>query len=92
MGGREVRRWVGVYEKDGEKGLIGKGKGVSGDGELGIKVVKGVMEEEMWVNEGGGEFMVGGSGCVGRWVKVYEEGGEGGLGGVKIGRKRKIGI
>ncbi len=37
----QVRTWVALYEKHGEKGLIPKPKGVSADPELRIKVVKG---------------------------------------------------
>ncbi|MCZ5544954.1 helix-turn-helix domain-containing protein, partial [Escherichia coli] len=37
----QVRTWVALYEKHGEKGLIPKPKGVSADPELRIKVVIG---------------------------------------------------
>ncbi|SRA04333.1 transposase subunit [Escherichia coli] len=40
----QVRTWVALYEKHGEKGLIPKPKGVSADPELRIKVVKAVIE------------------------------------------------
>ena len=40
----QVRTWVALYEKHGEKGLIPKPKGVSADPELRIKVVKAVID------------------------------------------------
>ncbi len=47
----QVRTWVALYEKHGEKGLIPKPKGVSADPELRIKVVKAVIEQHMslWI-------------------------------------------
>ncbi|MEF3200840.1 IS3 family transposase [Klebsiella quasipneumoniae subsp. quasipneumoniae] len=42
----QVRTWVALYEKHGEKGLIPKPKGVSADPELRIKVVKAVTEQQ----------------------------------------------
>ncbi len=47
----QVRTWVALYEKHGEKGLIPKPKGVSADPELRIKVVKAVIEQHMSLNQ-----------------------------------------
>ncbi|EQA9391069.1 helix-turn-helix domain-containing protein, partial [Shigella flexneri] len=75
----QVRTWVALYEKHGEKGLIPKPKGVSADPELRIKVVKAVIEQHMSLNQAAAHFMLAGSGSVARWLKVYEERGEAGL-------------
>ncbi len=69
----QVRTWVALYEKHGEKGLIPKPKGVSADPELRIKVVKAVIEQHMSLNQAAAHFMLAGSGSVARWLKVYEE-------------------
>ncbi|EGK16624.1 putative transposase [Shigella flexneri K-272] len=88
----QVRTWVALYEKHGEKGLIPKPKGVSADPELRIKVVKAVIEQHMSLNQAAAHFMLAGSGSVARWLKVYEERGEAGLRALKIGTKRNIAI
>ena len=88
----QVRTWVAIYEKHGEKGLIPKPKGVSADPELRIKVVKAVIEQHMSLNQAAAHFMLAGSGSVARWLKVYEERGEAGLRALKIGTKRNIAI
>ncbi len=66
----QVRTWVALYEKHGEKGLIPKPKGVSADPELRIKVVKAVIEQHMSLNQAAAHFMLAGSGSVARWLKV----------------------
>ncbi|WP_227550396.1 helix-turn-helix domain-containing protein, partial [Klebsiella pneumoniae] len=86
----QVRTWVALYEKHGEKGLIPKPKGVSADPELRIKVVKAVTEQQMSLNQAAAHFMLAGSGSVAKWLKVYEEHGEAGLRALKIGTKRNI--
>ncbi len=58
----QVRTWVALYEKHGEKGLIPKPKGVSADPELRIKVVKAVIEQHMSLNQAAAHFMLAGSG------------------------------
>ena len=58
----QVRTWVALYEKHGEKGLIHKPKGVSADPELRIKVVKAVIEQHMSLNQAAAHFMLAGSG------------------------------
>ncbi|PBU22641.1 helix-turn-helix domain containing protein, partial [Escherichia coli] len=68
----QVRTWVALYEKHGEKGLIPKPKGVSADPELRIKVVKAVIEQHMSLNQAAAHFMLAGSGSVARWLKVYD--------------------
>ncbi|EFH5331361.1 TPA: transposase, partial [Escherichia coli] len=57
----QVRTWVALYEKHGEKGLIPKPKGVSADPELRIKVVKAVIEQHMSLNQAAAHFMLAGS-------------------------------
>lgn len=86
----QVRTWVALYEKHGEKGLIPKPKGVSADPELRIKVVKAVTEQQMSLNQAAAHFMLAGSGSVAKWLKVYEEHGEAGLRALRIGTKRNI--
>ncbi|GKI97230.1 hypothetical protein NUKP18_54160 [Klebsiella variicola] len=53
----QVRTWVALYEKHGEKGLIPKPKGVSADPELRIKVVKAVTEQQMSLNQWIGPYI-----------------------------------
>lgn len=65
----QVRTWVALYEKHGEKGLIPKPKGVSADPELRIKVVKAVIEQHMSLNQAAAHFMLAGSGSVARWLR-----------------------
>ncbi|WP_250111509.1 transposase, partial [Escherichia coli] len=72
----QVRTWVALYEKHGEKGLIPKPKGVSADPELRIKVVKAVIEQHMSLNQAAAHFMLAGSGLkwstkTGHRVRVF---------------------
>ncbi len=47
----QVRTWVALYEKHGEKGVIPKPKGVRADPGGGIKVVKAVLEQHISLNQ-----------------------------------------
>ncbi len=66
----QVRTWVALYEKHGEKGLIPKPKGVSADPELRIKVVKAVIEQHMSLNQAAAHFMLAGSGSLQYGIEI----------------------
>ncbi len=88
----QVRTWVALYEKHGEKGLIPKPMPAGLSRVAAVASLTTPHANAMSLNQAAAHFMLAGSGSVARWLKVYEERGEAGLRALKIGTKRNIAI
>jgi transposase len=90
MGGNDksVQRWVNLYKKYGKKGL--ELRNGTYDGEFKVRVIKYMLKKQLSLLQTSSFFGIPHDNSVGRWLKIYESLGAGGLLLENRGRKKSI--
>lgn len=83
---KSIQRWVNLYNQFGKKGL--QLRSGSYDGEFKVRVIKYMLKKHLSLLQTSALFGIANDSVVGRWLKIYESQGVGGLLMENRGRKK----